>query len=57
MTPTTEPDEVLQDKLEDLRRIIRDLGLSECVDSSLPAAPAMRKARPYTALRRTGYYL
>lgn len=23
----------------------------------LPAAPAMRKARPYTALRRTGYYL
>lgn len=57
MTPTTEPDAVLQDKLEDLRRIIRELGLSRYVDSSLPAAPAMRKARPYTALRRTEYYL
>ena len=57
MTPTTEPDAVLQDKLGELHRIIRDLGVSRYVDSSLPAAPAMRKARPYTALRRTGYYL
>jgi len=57
MIPTTEPDAFLQDKLEALRRIIRDLGLSRYVDSSLPEDHAMRKARLYTALRRTEYYL